>query len=85
MKIKQYLINLLLAVDQLVNVVFLGQPDETISSRAWRCKDSNSFWKHFHNFINILFFFQKDHCYKAYLAELERKHITTEIIKRNNT
>ena len=82
MKIKTYLLNILISFDQFANVLFLGQPDETISSRAWRCKDASSFWKVTHNLINKLFFFQKDHCHKAYLVELERKHITTTIIKK---
>ena len=82
MKVKEYILNLLISFDQFVNVIFLGQPDETISSRAWRCKDVNSFWSVMHSLINKLFFFQKDHCHKAYLAELERKHITTTIIKK---
>ena len=82
MKIKTYLLNILISLDQFINVLFLGQPDETISSRAWRCKDANSFWGVMHSLINKLFFFQKDHCYKSYLAELERKHITTTIIKK---
>ena len=82
MKLKLYILNILIAFDQFVNVLFLGQPDETISSRAWRCKDANSFWRMMHSLINKLFFFQKDHCHKAYLAELERKHITTTIIKK---
>ena len=81
MKLKLYILNILIAFDQFVNVLCLGQPDETISSRAWRCKDANSFWGVMHSLINKLFFFQKDHCHKAYLAELERKHITTTIIK----
>ena len=82
MKLKQYILNILIAFDQLISALILGQPNETISSRAWRCKDANSFWKVMHSLINKLFFFQKDHCYKAYLAELERKHITTTIIKK---
>lgn len=81
MNIKRYVINLLISFDQLVNVVFLGQPDETISSRAWRCKDINYFWKYTHKLIDILFFFQVEHCYNAYLSEVNRKHITTEILK----
>ena len=81
MKLKQYILNILIAFDQLISALILGQPNETISSRAWRCKDANSFWKVMHSLINKLFFFQKDHCHKAYLVELERKHITTTIIK----
>ena len=82
MKIKTYLLNILISFDQIVNVLFLGQPDETISSRAWRCKDANSFWNVMHSLINKLFFFQQQHCFKAYLAELNRKQIQLEILKK---
>ena len=82
MKIKTYLLNILISFDQLVNVLFLGQPDETISSRAWRCKDVSSFWKVMRKFIDLLFFFQQQHCFKAYLAEINRKQIQLEILKR---
>jgi len=34
MTIKRYLWNLLISLDQLVNTLFLGNPDETISSRC---------------------------------------------------
>ena len=81
MKLKQYIINLLVAFDQFINVLFLGQPDETISSRAWRCKDVSSFWKVMRKFIDLLFFFQPQHCFKAYLAELNKKQIQLEILK----
>ncbi len=81
MKLKQYIINLLVAFDQFINVLFSGQPDETISSRAWRCKDVSSFWKVMRKFIDLLFFFQPQHCFKAYLAELNRKQIQLEILK----
>ena len=82
MKVKQYIINLLVAFDQFINVLFLGQPDETISSRAWRCKDVGSFWRFMRKFIDLLFFFQPQHCFKAYLAELNRKQIQLEILKK---
>ena len=82
MKLKQYIINLLVAFDQFINVLFSGQPDETISSRAWRCKDVSSFWKVMRKFIDLLFFFQPQHCFKAYLAELNRKQIQLEILKK---
>lgn len=82
MKIKTYLLNILISFDQLVNVLFLGQPDETISSRAWRCKDVSSFWRFMRKFIDLLFFFQPQHCFKAYLAELNRKQIQLEILKK---
>jgi len=36
MKIKTYLYNILLGIDQLVNTILGGEPDETISSRMGR-------------------------------------------------
>ena len=83
MKLKQYILNILIAFDQFVNVLFLGKPDETISSRAWRCKDTSSFWKFMRKLIDTIFFWQKDHCYNSFIAEVERHQITTEILKRN--
>ena len=72
----------MVAFDQFINVLFSGQPDETISSRAWRCKDANSFWGFMRKLIDTIFFFQPQHCFKAYLAELNRKQIQLEILKR---
>ena len=34
MKLKTYLWNILIAIDKFVNTLFLGNPDETISSRC---------------------------------------------------
>lgn len=38
-KLKRYILNILIARDQLWNVYFAGSPDETISSRLWRYRD----------------------------------------------
>ena len=82
MKLSKYITNVLIGFDQFINTIFLGFPDETISSRAWRCKDASSFWKVMRKFIELLFFFQQQHCFKAYLAEINRKQIQLEILKR---
>lgn len=67
------LLQVLIAFDQLINTIFSGYADETISSRAYRRQDKNKFWKYGRIFIDFLFFWQKDHCYEAYKSELERK------------
>ena len=82
MKLSKYIRNVLIGFDQFINTIFLGCPDETISSRAWCCKDANSFWRFMRKFIDLLFFFQQQHCFKAYLAELNRKQIQLEILKK---
>ena len=68
---KNYVIQLLVAVDQLANAALCGWADETLSSRAYRLHD-RKFWFVAEKVINILFFFEKDHCQQAYEAELNR-------------
>ena len=53
--------NLLLGIDQLGNVIMMGDPDETISSRAGRVFP-DTWWS---KFIDWLMFWQTDHCHKA--------------------
>jgi len=60
-KIKMYIVNILLAIDLAVNVIMLGDPDETISSRAGRVFP-DTWWS---DFIDWLMFWQTDHCHKA--------------------
>ena len=57
--------NLLIAIDQLINALFGGPCDETISAMAHRRG-----WKRLERLINWLF---RDplHCAKAYLSEVE--------------
>ena len=83
MKLKQYILNILIAFDQLINALILGQPNETISSRAWRCKDTSSFWKFMRKLVDTLFFWQKDHCYNSFIYEIKRNKITTTILTKN--
>ena len=66
----------LVAVDQLINTFFGGMADETLSSRAHRLKiERNRKWMS--AIINVIFFFQKDHCKTAYESEVEREHLPT--------
>jgi hypothetical protein len=73
--------NLLVAFDQLLNCCFRfngewGAPDETLSARAWRVRDTHPRW---HQWIDRLFFTdragEKRHCQLSYEAELLRAHL----------
>jgi len=57
----RYLLNILVGVDQLINVILLGDPDETISSRVGRVMPNSKIAKA----IDWLMFYQRDHCRKA--------------------
>lgn len=73
------LLNVLIAVDQLANTVLAGTPDETLSSRAYRCgviaTSPKRRWVITHAVVNKLFFWQHEHCKKAYESERNRSHL----------
>ena len=63
---------LLIAVDQLINTICGGWPDETLSSRAWRLKtEGKKSWPC--ELIDLIFFWEENHCYESYKSEIERK------------
>lgn len=58
-----YFHNLLVAIDELVNAITLGDRDETISSRAGKARDEGKEWGCvLCRFLNI---FDDGHCTKA--------------------
>lgn len=65
-----YFWQLMLALDQLANVLLGGWADETLSSRAYRVsrKTSSWRWKIASTCINGLFF-NRNHCYDAFESE----------------
>ena len=67
-------LQVLIAVDQLINALCGGMADETLSSRAYRLRVERG-RKLPSMLINCLFFWQKDHCKAAYESELERAHL----------
>lgn len=67
-----YWLKVLIAIDQLINTLTFGAPDETISARAYR-----NDWVTLERLINFLFR-DKDHCKNAFFSELERKQLPDE-------
>lgn len=61
--VKNYLVNIFLAIDQLINVIFGGDPNETISLRASKSAKSGHVWGCY--FCKFLDFFDRDHCFKV--------------------
>lgn len=71
-----------IAIDQLVNTIFGGWADETLSCRAWRQRERKRHWAITRRVIDALFlwlFCQKDHCQTAYESELQRRHLPPEL------
>lgn len=71
----KYLFNLLISIDQFVNALRGGSPDETLSAAAFRTEIQGKWGgRIFRPLIDLLFRpFQKEHCRSAYIAELKRK------------
>lgn len=73
---------LLLAIDQLLNVLLFGWADETLSSRAYRMsmRTDGIFgwrWRVCATLINGLFF-DRNHCHDAYLSERDNLQLPPE-------
>lgn len=62
MALKGYLWNLLIALDQLLNTILSGDPDETISSRACKAQSAGKWWGC--ALCRFLDLFERDHCEK---------------------
>jgi len=65
-KLKKYIWNNLIAIDQLFNALTGGDPDETISSRTGKMKDKRLWAKWLSAFLDI---FEKDHTTKSIEAD----------------
>jgi hypothetical protein len=73
----QRILHLLIALDQfLFCVITLGgsHPDETASAAAWRGEQLGHILPRiFRPLIDAIFFFDPNHCKKAYMAEQRRE------------
>ena len=72
-------LNLLIALDQLAWVILTlgnGMPDETISAALWRM-ESQGKWagKLFRPVVDALFWFDRHHCFTAWLAERRKQQL----------
>ena len=69
---------ILIAVDQLINAVCGGWPDETLSSRAhrWHLSGKRS-WPR--KVIDALFFWDVDHCRESYESERQGRQLPPEL------
>lgn len=73
---KTYLLNIAIAVDQMANAVLRGAPDETLSSRAHRMQlKGHRYWGWTATAINLLFFWEADHCRAAHESEQRRTQL----------
>lgn len=79
MTIKLYIYFILIGIDQLLNTIFMGAPDETISARCYRNRDK-VVWNTLMSILNLIFYpFDGDnHCQQAYENELKRLQLPDE-------
>ena len=68
----------LIAVDQFLNALLCGWPDETLSSRCWRWdRDGVRHWPR--RLVDALFFWEKEHCRESYESEQLRMQMPPEL------
>jgi hypothetical protein len=76
--------NVLIGIDQTINCLCRldgewGQPDETLSARAWRVREKHPSWS---KWIDRLFFWDRfdgqGHCEQSYYSEVARRQLPAE-------
>lgn len=70
-----------IAFDQLLNALLCGWSDETISARCWREGKTDARWNLWRIAVDVLFFWQQQHCFNSYISEFERKQLPEEYRK----
>lgn len=84
MTCKQYIKNVLIAIDQLVNTLLKGEPDETMSSRVYRNWIKHGYW-YCGAAVKILdcvfgLLGDEEHCKNSYENELNRTHLSEDML-----
>lgn len=78
MTFKEHLFQVALGFDQLLNAIFGGYCDESLSSRSHRARmKGKRVWVAM--LINAIFFWQADHCREAYESEINNEHLPLEM------
>lgn len=73
-----YIKNVLIAIDQTINTIFNGWPDETFSSRCWRwSKDGKRDWPR--KLVDGILFWDKNHCHESYESERLGRQLPPEL------
>ena len=73
---------IVVAADQLLNAILGGYADETFSARCWRKRYQKPYF-YLYRWIDVLFFWEDDHCEDSYLSEVERRYLPYEYVTRN--
>ena len=68
---------ILIALDQLLNALAGGWPDETLSSRAYRLAVEGTMWPM--RVIDALFCWEKGHCEQAFDSERVGRQLPPEL------
>jgi hypothetical protein len=70
---------LAIAVDQFLNTLMGGYPDETLSARAHRrgTLEGSTKWRGFERVFDLMFFWEQNpgHCQRSFISEMGRMHL----------
>lgn len=75
-----WIVQILIGIDQTCNAILLGMADETLSSRAYRTEQKGRlFGRIFRPLIDFIMFFDTGHCRRAYLSEKAKVQLPLEL------
>lgn len=79
--LKTYTLNVLIGFDQLITTLIGGDPDETLSSYAWRMEVQDKPWGRITRpgIDWLMSWYEPNHCRRAYRAERMRTQFPPEL------
>lgn len=81
-RVREYFKGIFVCLDQLLNAILGGYPDETFSSRVYRKSVAGQkIWKMLHWLVDKMFFWEDNHCYVSYKNEITGKYSPKETHK----
>lgn len=79
-----YFTKVAILLSQTANVLlFNGNPDVTVSARAFANREKR-FWGILYRAINLIFFFQNNHCMLSFLTDLQNSEAVIKIAKKED-
>ena len=76
------MLQVLIALDQLLNTLLGGMADETLSARAHRMREKGQrYWGWTANAIDALFFWQPGHCKLSHEDEVTRRQLPKNYLR----
>lgn len=77
-----YIDSIQISFSRFVNSLFMGDFDQTLSSRTYILRNSGPVWRMLYRTLNFIFYKQVDHCKETY--EWESTYRLNDVVRQHS-